>query len=58
MFSSVVTVHPTLVCGSDDDKVGICALVSRVVLRNQFDQSRSDVISTEVIQHEGNRAWK
>jgi hypothetical protein len=33
MFSSVVTVHPTLVCGFDDDKVGIRALIPREVLR-------------------------
>jgi hypothetical protein len=40
----------------DDDKMGRRALVSRGILREQLDQSRSDVFSTEGIQHERKRA--
>jgi len=58
MFSSVVTVHPTSVCGFDDDKVGRYALGSRGALRKQLDQSRSDLFSTEGIQHEREKAME
>lgn len=57
MFSSVVTVHPTLVCGFDDDKVGRGALVSWGALQKRLDQSRSDLFSTEWIQHKMEKSY-